>query len=344
MSDIDKIQLIHDIQKTFKYSDDAVSKLIEQIEDLDKKNNIARFFRGYTIEDTFQYLITALPWVRLAHKLDQTQLPLSSKAEFQVSDYQLYYEDFDKKCHPSLIEVKSVTGKKRILKVRKKQAKISHSYAKISKHPFLYAIFWENWNSWTLNTIDQFEEKSSVLKIDIETALKDDLSVIYGNVTYYIPPLKRIAIFDSSIQDTARIQHGEYGTAISDKLTKDGINFIDLTPMDSSVIDSFIQMRVISVKEEGNITHLIEESNSTYMLKVLSIVTAHIALMGEALDKEKSRHSFFFVNELMEKMNFQYSFSIPSKNSTMSYELYRVAFENTTLLDTYEKTHGIKNV
>lgn len=344
MSDIDKIQLIHNVQKTFKYSGEAVSILIEQIEDSDKKSNISRFFSGYTIEDTFQYLIAALPWVRLAHKLDQAQLPLTSKNEFQVPDYQLYYEDFNRVCHPSLIEVKSVTKNKRVLKVNKKQKNIAISYAEVSNIPFLYAIFWENWNTWTLNTSDQFKELSSVLKINIEAAMKNDLSVIYGNVTYQIPLLKRLSTFDSSITDESKPHHEKYGATISEKLSKDNVNFIDLTLMDCTVLNSFISMNEVSIKQEGSKTYLIEESNSIYMPKVLSIVTAHIALIAKDLDKKDNRYSFFFVNKFMEKMGFKYFFSIPNENTAMSYALYKVAFKETSLIKTYEKTHKINKV
>lgn len=341
MTDINKIQLIHDIQETFKYTEEAVSILIQQIEDADKKANISRFFRGYKIEDNFQYLMTALPWVRLVHKLDQTQLPPTSKEEFQVPDYQIYYEDFRTTCHPSLVEVKSVTGQKRVLKLQKQQVSLCSAYADIANHSLLYAIFWENWNIWTINSPDQFEEKSSNLKIDIETAIKNDLSVIYGNVTYHIPPLKRISVFDSSITNPQTFEHKEYGTSISDSLSVDGISYVDLNLIDSTVLDSFINMDTISIKREGTRTILTEESTETYMPRILSIVMAHISLLGESLEKKNSRHSFFFVHEFLEKMKFRFFFSIPNKNTNMSHELYKIAFKDTTLLNDYEKNHNI---
>ena len=68
MSDINKIQLIHDVKESFNISDKHLDELVNQIENNDFKENIERFFRGYKTEDIYSYVQGALPWVSLIHK------------------------------------------------------------------------------------------------------------------------------------------------------------------------------------------------------------------------------------------------------------------------------------
>ncbi|HDY8002308.1 TPA: hypothetical protein RQK74_004247 [Vibrio vulnificus] len=333
MSDIDKIQLIHDVKQKFTLGEDFVDTLINQIQDNTKKQSIERFFQGYSVEDYFQDVISALPWTRLTHQLDQSQFPSSSKTDFQVPDYQVFFEDFDRKCHPSLVEVKSVTGQKKSLKISKRQVDLCVAYADTCNHPLLYAIYWKHWNYWTLNTIDQFESKASSLKITLENAMKNDLSVIYGNVTYFIPPLTRTTICDSSISDDSRPCHQDYGTILTDRISTDGCNFVALSVTDSSVLDSYFSLSVESVKTVGSRTCIIEKTDAIHAPKVLSIVMAHMALIGEALENVDSRYSFFFVHEFLDKLGVSHSYSIPNSHTTMSRDLYSIAFKGTSLAD-----------
>lgn len=340
MSDIDKIQLIHDVKKKFKLDDSDVASLIEQIEDSEKKGNIDRFFRGYSIEDNFQHTISALPWVRLVHQLDQSQFPAMSKLEFQVPDYQLFFEDFYRDCHPLLIEVKSVGGQKRSLKIAKKQVDFCLNYARINTHSLLYSIYWENWNIWTVNTTDQFEVKSKTLKITLENAIKNDLSVIFGNVNYYIPPLTRVTICDSSITDGSRLILEGYGAVISDSLSVNGSDFIPLEDAEILVLDSFIKMNAEEVKANGNITKIIEKSD-VHFPKLLSVIMSHLTIIGSALGDKDYRYSFYLIHDFFEKMGFSYSYSVPNKHTEKSLKLYNIAFKGTSLAQTeYNEKDG----
>jgi hypothetical protein len=69
MEDINKIRLIHDLKNLFTVDENTIQKLIDQIDNSEFKSNIDRFFRGYSSEDNFHFLFSALPWVKLAHGL-----------------------------------------------------------------------------------------------------------------------------------------------------------------------------------------------------------------------------------------------------------------------------------
>ena len=313
--------------------------MLTNIENSKYRDNIERFFRGYSIKDKFHYAMNALPWVRLVHKLEQTQFPEFSKKEFQVPDYQVFYEDFNRDCFPSLLEVKSVKGEKKSLKIQRQQADLCSAYAKTISSPLIYAIYWEHWNIWTFNAIDQFENKSSTLKITIEESIKNDLSAIYGNVNYIIPPLTRISVFDSSLSRTDKPSHEKYGVVISDSLSSDNKTFIELSDIDGSVLDSCIPLIEHSQIIEDSKTTIIEKSEDTYIFRLLNIILSHMALTTGVFDKDKSRFSMFFVVEFLKKMNFKYSFLIPNEHTNMGFNLYKISFSETSIINNYERFH-----
>ncbi|MCF8129409.1 MAG: hypothetical protein K9N10_12915 [Deltaproteobacteria bacterium] len=342
MNDIQKIQIIHNLKEAFSCSPEFVQELLANIENSKYRDNIERFFRGYSIEDKFHYAMNALPWVRLVHKLDQTQYPECSKKEFQVPDYQVFYEDFNRDCFPSLLEVKSVKKEKHSLKIQKKQVDLCSDYSKTISSPLIYAIYWEILNTWTFNVIDQFESKSSILKINIQESIKNDLSAIYGNVNYIIPPLTRISVFDSSLSRTDKPSHEKYGVVVSDSLSTNNKTFIELSDIDGSVLDSCIPLVEHSQEFEGSKTTIIEKSENTNFFKLLNVILAHMALATGVLNKEKSRFSMFFVIEFFEKMNFKHTFSIPNKHTNMGFDLYQTSFNATSIMNDYKKFHKIK--
>ena len=124
---------------------------------------------------------------------------------------------------------------------------------------------------------------------------------------------------------------GDYGVIIADSLSVNGRDFVPLSVVDSSVLDSYFAMNVEQIETSGDRTKIIEKSSSTHCVKVLAIVMAHLAVIGEALDDKDSRYSFFFIHEFLKKMGFSYSYSVPNKHTKMSMELYNIAFKGTSL-------------
>ncbi len=342
MNDIEKIQLLHDLCQTFVSGDRVVSELSEQIEDADKRENIERFFRGYSFEDNFHFLFSALPWVQMIHSLRQMQLPNFSKSVFQVPDFQVFFEDFSRSYHPLLVEVKTVGGRKKSLKLMKKQVQSCVKYANTSSHPLVFAIYWEGWNLWTLNSVDQFISQGKNLKLFLEAAIKNDLSAILGNPTYRIPILRRVTVCDSAMHDVQKPQHEIYGTVVSDCLIVSENTCIPLSYMDGSVFDSFSKLKEVSVENKEDKTLIIEESCSKQYIKLLSIIMAYTAFMSPIYGKDNSRFSLHFIMEFLEKLDFPYSFSIPNENTQTSYALFSTAFAGTSLLNEYESYHCLR--
>lgn len=343
MSDIQKIQLIHDLKSTFTVDEHQLEKLINQIEDNEKKENIDRFFKGYTTEDAFLYLGSALPWIRCIHALDQDQQPKSSKSEFQVPDYTVVFENFERACFPIFIDVKRVKSQKRSLEVMCNQVDQCTSYADIFSAPFAYAIYWETWRIWTINTKDQFKIKNKKIAISVEDAIKNDLSAIFGNVNYYIPKISRTTICIPKAQNVSddSIIHEKYGVVIADSISQDGVNFIPLAPTDSFILDSFADMEIVSVISENNQTVLKEQSKSIYFLNLASLIYLCLASLSDNVSKDNHRAVMVIIIDFMQKFNFTSSHKIPSKHSDMALSLYETAFSGTSILEDYKSTYGV---
>jgi len=249
MEDINKIKVIHEIKNSFTVDDTTLNKFIEQIDSSDFKENIDRFFRGYKVEDNFHILFSAMPWVKLIHELGQNQLPTLSKEVYQVPDFTILFETSKKENKPILLEVKSVKGDSQSLEVMTKQLNACVEYSKILGIPFLYSIYWDKYQTWTFNAIENFEVKTKKHKIKIFDAIKNDLSVIVGDITFVISqPIYRKTICDKSITDSTKPQHEKFGVIISDSVSADNSNFIEIESIESAIIDASIKMKIFDTK------------------------------------------------------------------------------------------------
>jgi len=337
MEDINKIKTIHEIKNKFIVDDTTLNKFIEQIDSSDFKDNIDRFFRGYKTEDNFHFLLSAMPWVKLIHELGQNQLPILSKGTYQVPDFTIFFETSKKENIPILIEVKSVKGDKQSLEVMTKQLDACLEYSKIIDIPFLYAIYWEKYQTWTFNTLENFEVKTKKHKIKIFDAFKNDLSVLFGDITFVInKPIYRKTICDKSIKDSSKPQHEKYGVILSDSVSTDNKNYIPIESIESAIIDASIKMEIKDTQKNGDKTTIIEVSDNNYFLKLSTLTLRHIAIFGVELNEQYADISRRVIIEFFKKLNITQSFSIPNNKSQTSDFLYKQAFDETWVMKNYK--------
>lgn len=342
MSDINKIQIIHDVKETFNVKDTHLNELIDQIEKNEFRDNLDRFFRGYKIEDIYSYIHGALPWVKLVHGLEQNQLPLISKEKYQVPDYLCVFEDSKKNEHPILVEVKSVKGDKKSLELIKRQVNGLQKYANCLNLPFLVAIYWEKYGFWTHVPIDVFEEKTKKIKITIESAYKADVSIIFGDISFIISsPLFRKTIYGNTSQECPI--HEKYGSVLSDFVSSNGTEFFKITAIESAIIDALINMDIESEKKEEGKTVVIEKSKDNYVIKLSNWILRHLGVFGVEPSFEYSDLSRRSIIELMKKLNITISYSIPAITGDISTAIYKQAFSGTFVWQNYESVHKDKN-
>jgi hypothetical protein len=124
----------------------------------------------------------------------------------------MYYETNKIEAKPLLIEVKSVSGNKHALEIMSKQLSACIEYSKVLNLTLLYAIYWEKHQLWTFNSVESFDKKSKKYKITAGQAVKNDLSVVIGDITFFINRLIfRKTICDSGISDLSIPHHLDFG-------------------------------------------------------------------------------------------------------------------------------------
>lgn len=332
--DMEKLHLIHRVKNTFLVNDSDIHKLLKEV-DTDKRKDAERVFSSLAVEDRFGLLYGSLPWVHLLHGLQQKQLPDSSKQEYQVPDYLLFFEASSQKHVPFLVDVKWSSGMKTTLEIMKRQFEGLQSYASVLGIDWVLAIYWERARLWTLNAPDILEAKTKKFKISLERSLKNDLSVILGDLTFVVPQLFRVTIFDSSVTDGSRPTHGKYGAVVSDRAGLSETTLSDIEPVQSAIIDSYMEMEEKRSTSEGKRTELLESSKDTYMLKLSTIIMHHLGTMHAEITNQDALKSRASVVEFMKKLGVIQSFAIPSQRSPISDSLYRQAFEGTWVWDDY---------
>jgi len=339
MEDITKIKIIHELKNRFTVDDVTLNKFIEQIDNSDFKENIVRFFRGYKAEDNFHTLYSTMPWVKLVHELGQNQLPSLSKEIYQVPDFTIFFETCKKENKPILLEVKSVKGDSQSLEVMTKQLNACIEYSKTLGIPFLYAIYWDKYQTWTFNAIENFEIKTKKHKIKISDAIKNDLSVIVGDITFVITqPIYRKTVCDKSITDSTNPQHENFGVIVSDSISVDNNNFLEIDSLESAIIDSSIKMTIIETKEEGKKTIITEVSDINYFFKLSTLILRHLAIFEAELNEQYSDISRRVIIDFFKKLNVTQSFSIPSTKTLTSDILYKQAFDESWVITNYLAT------
>ncbi|MCP5158999.1 MAG: hypothetical protein H6974_00860 [Gammaproteobacteria bacterium] len=339
MSDIEKIQIIHDIKETFNVSDSQLTDLVNQIENSDYKQNLDRFFRGYKIEDIYAYIQGSLPWVKLIHGLQQKQYPLLSKESYQVPDYLCIYEDSKKVEHPLFVEVKSVKGDKQSLELIRRQVDSLQTYANIMQTPLIIAVYWEKYGFWTHVPLDVFEEKTKKLKITLENAYKSDVSPIFGDISFVInKTIRRKTTYGTSNKEVP--VHQKYGAILTDSISSDGINYIDISHIESAIIDAFLNMEVESENSSNDETLVIEKSKGTYVIKLSNLIIRHLGVFEVEPSFEYADFSRREIVEFLKKLDVTVSYGIPAVSKDITRKLYNTAFADTFVLNHFQQEHS----
>jgi hypothetical protein len=200
----------------------------------------------------------------------------------------------------------------------------------------LYAIFWEKYQTWTLNSVENFEPKTKKHKIKLFDAFKNDLSIIVGDITFVISqPIYRKTICDKNITDSTKAQHEKFGVIISDSVSVDNINYVEIDAIESAIIDSTIKMKIIDTEEDVNETTIIEISDSNYFLKLSTLILRYSAVFGIELNEQYADFSRITIIEFFKKLNIIKSYQIPNIKTKTSDFLYKQAFDDSWVIKNY---------
>lgn len=165
-------RLIQDALAELGYDTDAMA-IAERVRRLDI---------GLPVEDEFSVVCAWLGKCQLLHKLDQHQVPIASKQEFQVPDLLAKFSTQTGKA-PVLIEVKS--KKDTLMSFKPEYMRRLQNYADLVGMPLLVA--WKFHSLWMLFEARHMKKADKNFNINLETAMRENLlGVLAGDVAYKI--------------------------------------------------------------------------------------------------------------------------------------------------------------
>lgn len=176
--------------------------------------------KGLPAEDEFALICTWLGHCRIAHKLDQQQVPVSSRDSYQVPDLLVAFND----AGPFLIEVK--VKQDQTLSFRPDDLGRLTAYSNLLGLPLLIA--WKFHSMWSLFEVRHLRLAQTNFNITQSEAMKQSLlGVLAGDVAYSLGPGAGIH-FDCAKVQLISTEHaddhftGQRQARISDVFFTDG--------------------------------------------------------------------------------------------------------------------------
>lgn len=161
---------------------DALAELGYDADAATVAERVRRLDIGLPAEDEFSVVCAWLGKCRLLHKLDQHQVPIASKQEFQVPDLLAKFSTQTTNS-PVLIEVKS--KKDKLLSFKPEYMGRLQNYADLVGMPLLVA--WKFHTLWILFEARHMKKADKNFNITLEAAMRENLlGVLAGDVAYKI--------------------------------------------------------------------------------------------------------------------------------------------------------------
>ncbi len=322
--EIEKHRALHAVRTQF----DAPTALLATLEaqmSREDQTRFERFTRGFEIEDWFKWTFAVMPWIKLIHGLEQQQFPERSKESYQVPDFLLLVETSRLETQPLLVEVKRVTNPKTTLKVQADQAELCEQYAASLRMPLVYAVYWEMFSAWTLNTPDTFRRATSTRNLPVAAAFESDCGLILGDISYLVPPsLVRVSRYSRQGEADDSSGHRKYGRRVFDAVSL-GDRRVEMNEMESAAVDSILTMTQLDRRrhDDGQ-TDLTEKPDNCYVLKLSSWINRHLAIFGVQPSEVYATGSVHVITGLMEKLACPVLRSFPGVRSAQVQALARM--------------------
>ncbi len=339
MTEMEKVQRVIALKEAFTVSEELLNELLSQITDANLKQNFQRIARGLKVEDNYRLVYTAMPWVKNINGLKQEQ-EKDEKENYQVPDYLVTIEDSQKNTFPVLVDVKSVQ-EKQSCEIMAKQIRTLQNYAIANNLPLLIAIYWEKFGYWTHMSIKNFKHETKKYKISIGDAISNDLSHIFGDLTYFInKKFYRRTLFEKTgRKDVA--YHKKFGEIKKVEISIDKKDFKEFSIIESSIIDAMLDMNPIEQNQNGNNTVQLEELKeiphfiklSNWILRLLKItgVDCDYRVNGILVTDITRR----FIIEFMKYLNIKTSYLIPKDKNEETEMFFMKAYNDTKVLKDY---------
>lgn len=161
---------------------DALAELGYEADAAAVAARVRRLDIGLPVEDEFSVICAWLGKCQILHKLDQQQVPLKSREEFQVPDLLAKFSTQATR-HPVLIEVKS--KKENQLSFKPDYLLRLQNYAELVGMPLLIA--WKFHTHWMLFEAKHLKKAKTNFNITLQMAMRENiLGVLVGDVAYKV--------------------------------------------------------------------------------------------------------------------------------------------------------------
>ncbi len=223
-----------------------------------------------------------------------------------------------------------------------KQAINLKNYSRDHNAGLLIAIYWAKWGYWTHNCLKNFEGMKAK-KITFEDALKNDLSHILSDYTFFIDkPFYRKTFFSPNASGARHEKYGKFDKVYIGRSLND---FDEFSLLDSAIVDTAFEMNEVEVnKHKDNSITLIEKSTGEVMLLKLShwmikaLATCNVepsykidgVLFAEYLRK--------FIVEFTKYLNFRVSYLIPAEKNIDTNFFFNLAYKDTDVMVSYNNS------
>lgn len=238
-------RLIQDVLAELGYDADAAA-VAERVQRLDI---------GLPAEDEFSVVCAWLGKCQILHKLDQHQVPIASKQEFQVPDLVAKFSPQTNKS-PVLIEIKS--KKDKLLSFKPEYMRRLQNYADLMGMPLL--VGWKFHSLWMLFEARHMKKANRNFNISLEVAMRENLlGVLAGDVAYKIGAGAGIHLRFRK-DKLLGTEKTDEGLTEQWAMTIDDVSFTDREGVRRTDLDSEVQSLFaawdLEEKEEHNDSHV----------------------------------------------------------------------------------------
>lgn len=296
-----------------------------------QKANSAVSFKSVTkkpIDTRFINLFSELPWVdKLC--IEPYNIHLNNETIIATNTlYSLSYRLDKKKSNKILIQsYESET----------EQFKFNH--IKSCDNDFLIAIFWSEFNVWTVNSVLNFSKESQ--SIDFITAIKNDLSNLFGDFTFILTKTFIKIVYNSNNNSTSSARHAEFGAIEKAVILNNENEEIEITTLELSIIDAIFKTKVISQTNENGLYTVFERNSHSSIVKLTTLVQIILGQYKRELTPIDVKYAITIINNLLIKtLKATISQPIPTNKNEQTDYLFKLTFNGTKIIDSYSNKNS----
>lgn len=253
---------------------DALAELGYDTNAAEVAEKVRRLDIGLPVEDEFSVLCTWLGKCRLLHKLDQHQVPITSKKEFQVPDLLARFST-QTSTSPVLIEVKSKQDKN--LSFKSEYMHRLQNYADLVGMPLLVA--WKFRGMWMLFEVGHMKKANKNFNISLQTAMRENLlGVLAGDVAYKIGAGAGVHLRFRK-DKLCSVEKTEDGYSEQWEMTVDDVGFTDREGARRTDLDAEVQSLFTAWNLEEKEEHTESHIHMHFVAGEAGMQFAHMALV-----------------------------------------------------------------